>query len=203
MALTSDQVLQLLASNGVNGHAALTKWLATAKAESSLNPAVVNSIGAVGLFQILQPTHVRAHPEWTVAYLKDPGNNVAAARVLSNNWKNSAPWVSSTLGQAANTPSSSLEVTRFLQDPASRAVNDVVPVVAPVINAVTSPAQSAASAYNTITNPHNWLRLVYGLVGVALIYGAFISIEKGAIMRSDVGQAVIGTAKKVVTKGAA
>lgn len=57
-------------------------WGAIGMAESSGRTDVVNSIGCVGLWQINQPVHVRNHPKWTVAWLKNPLNNARAAKVI-------------------------------------------------------------------------------------------------------------------------
>lgn len=70
-------------------------WVAMA--ESGGDAAIVNSIGAVGLMQILQPTHVKSHPTWTVAWLQNPVNNLRAAKVLfdaaGQRWD--GPWLDS------------------------------------------------------------------------------------------------------------
>lgn len=67
-----------------------------AMAESSGDAGIVNSIGAVGLMQVNQPVHVKAHPTWTVAWLKNPVNNLRAAKVLfdeAGRWD--GPWLDS------------------------------------------------------------------------------------------------------------
>lgn len=51
-------------------------------AESGGDTKVVNSIGATGVWQILQPLHVKSHPSWTTAWLQNPLNNARAAKVL-------------------------------------------------------------------------------------------------------------------------
>lgn len=55
---------------------------AIAMGESSGRADVVNSIGCVGLWQINQPVWVKSHPTWTAAWLKDPGHNAQAAKVV-------------------------------------------------------------------------------------------------------------------------
>lgn len=55
---------------------------AIAMAESSGRTDVVNSIGCVGLWQINQPVHVKAHPTWTKEWLKNPINNAIAAKEI-------------------------------------------------------------------------------------------------------------------------
>lgn len=193
-AMTSDQVLTLLRNNGVKD-TDLGSWLATAKAESSLNPAVVNSIGATGLFQINQPVHVKDHPDWSIAFLQNPQNNVAAARVVSNGWTNHRPWVSSTLGQATALPASRLEATRFLQNPVQRGVESGAVAASGAIDAATGPLRAAGSLAHALTQPGTWLRVGYGLVGVLLIAVAVQQLT-GSVP-------VVNKAVKVATKGLA
>lgn len=59
--------------------------------ESSGDPNQENSIGATGLWQVLQS----AHPEWASQNLKDPNVNAKAAIQISSNGTNTSPWVSS------------------------------------------------------------------------------------------------------------
>lgn len=70
---------------------------AVAMAESAGDPDVVNSIGCVGLWQIFQKKHAPDHPTWSVVWLKHPGNNAAAAKLLhgQRRWK---PWEAYTNG---------------------------------------------------------------------------------------------------------
>lgn len=188
--LQAQEVLQLLADHGVQGHADLTRWLAIARAESSLRTDVVNnSTGAVGLFQINQPVHVRAHPTWTTSWLKDPGNNVAAARVVSSGWTNTGPWVASKLGQVAATPASSLEATQFLQSPFERAAEGVV-------TSASAPVALAAR----LMDVRLWLRVGYVVAGIGLLWVAGLTVVKSAA-RSQVAQVVSGSAE--TTKRAA
>jgi hypothetical protein len=182
MTMTSDQVLQLLYDAGVKDHAGLTSWLATAKAESTLNPSVVNSIGATGLFQINQPVWVKEHPTWSKAWLQDPGNNVAAAKIVSNGWKNHGPWVSSALMQAANTPKCSLEATAFLQSPAEKAVEGAIDTAAPVINAATA----VPDFLHALSQPGTWLRVAYAVVGVGLLVVGLNQLSGGTIQQTAI-----------------
>src|ERR1044071_8543890 len=57
-------------------------WAAIGRAESGGRTDVVNSIGCVGWLQINQPVHVKSHPTWTQAWLKDPANNARAAQEI-------------------------------------------------------------------------------------------------------------------------
>lgn len=68
-----------------------------AMAESAGNDKVVNSIGCVGLLQINQPVHVKAHPTWTRSWLQNPGNNLKAGLALYKAAGNKldGPWLDS------------------------------------------------------------------------------------------------------------
>lgn len=65
--------------------------------ESGGDASIVNSIGATGLMQINQPVHVGAHPTWTKTWLKNPINNLKAAKVLYDaaGQKWDGPWLDS------------------------------------------------------------------------------------------------------------
>ena len=78
--LTQDQIVQVARAGGLPGDPEV--WSAIAMAESSGDPTVVNEIGCVGLWQINQKAHVKAHPTWTVAWLQNPVNNAKAASVI-------------------------------------------------------------------------------------------------------------------------
>jgi hypothetical protein len=78
--LSQAQIAQVARAGGLPGDPDV--WAAIAMAESSGRTDVVNSIGCVGLWQINQPAHVKAHPTWTVAWLQNPVNNAKAAAVI-------------------------------------------------------------------------------------------------------------------------
>lgn len=78
--LTQQQIVQVARAGGLPGDPQI--WAAVAMAESSGRTDVVNGIGAVGLWQINQPVHVKEHPTWTVAYLQNPVNNARAAATV-------------------------------------------------------------------------------------------------------------------------
>ncbi|WP_206737003.1 transglycosylase SLT domain-containing protein [Streptomyces sp. GZWMJZ-114] len=71
---------------------------AVALAESSGRYWVVNSIGCVGLWQINVPVHIKAHPSWTTAAMKDPAQNASAAMTLYKAAKGWKPWEAYTTG---------------------------------------------------------------------------------------------------------
>lgn len=78
--LSQGQIAMIARAAGLPGDPNV--WAAVAMAESSGRTDVVNSIGCVGLWQINQRAHVKAHPTWTVAWLKNPLNNAKAAKVI-------------------------------------------------------------------------------------------------------------------------
>lgn len=84
---------QLWTSNGGNPASAPIA-AAIAMAESSGDSSVVNSIGATGLWQVLQS----AHPQWSTQQLQDPNINAQAAISISNNGSNWNPWETFTEG---------------------------------------------------------------------------------------------------------
>lgn len=87
------QAMAVLA--GWGARASDASWVAMA--ESSGDASVVNSIGAVGLMQVNQPVHVKAHPGWTVRWLQNPTNNLRAAKILFDEagGKWDGPWLDS------------------------------------------------------------------------------------------------------------
>jgi len=95
--LSAAQIAGVAKGAGFTGDG-LTKAVAIALAESSGRTDVVNFLGCVGLWQIYQSVHVRAHPTWTTAWLKVPQNNAAAAYVLSSGGTNWRPWETYTNG---------------------------------------------------------------------------------------------------------
>lgn len=210
--LSAGQTLQLLHNAGVP-NANLGEWLARARAESSLQTDVVNSIGAVGLLQINQPVHVKDHPEWTVAWLKDPANNVAAARILSNNWTNTQPWAASRLGTIAYLPASQLQADFWLQSTPNKVAgallqgNPVGQAALPTIAGAVDTAQNALHPLKTVdeflgmlSQASTWKRVGYGVIGAGLLLMAVSTVARGSVLNSQTARAIIGTTKAVATK---
>lgn len=92
-----SELENLWISNGGNPASAPIA-AAIALAESSGDSTVVNSIGATGLWQILQS----AHPQWSIQQLQDPNINAQAAISISNNGSNWNPWQTYTEGTYLN-----------------------------------------------------------------------------------------------------
>lgn len=213
--LSAGQMLDLLSAGGVPD-SELATWLARAKAESSLRTDVVNSIGAVGLFQINQPVWVKQYPTWSIAWLQNPTNNVAAARVVSNDWKNSSPWISSQIGTVALIPISQLQVTQWIRTRQAQVIGGSVaggiiggfvggpvaagtgqilgssaPYTVPAAEAALRPFSSILDFLNTLAQTGTWVRVGKVVVGVGLVW-----IGAQAIMR-PIAEPVAGTAAKV------
>lgn len=88
---SASQIAAVARGAGFTGDA-LTTAVAVALAESSGRVEVVNSIGATGLWQILQPLHVKTYPHWSREWLQNPKNNAQAAFILSSGGTNWRPW---------------------------------------------------------------------------------------------------------------
>lgn len=199
--LTTDQMIKLLLDAGVpNDALKLPVWLACAEAESSLRTDVVNSIGCVGLFQINQPVHVGAHPTWTTEWLKNPVNNVAAAKVLSSNWTNLDPWKSSRAGRFAKLPGATQAFYDY--DPSGGLIGAVSDAAGDVVGDVASSVGDSAGIgavtgfLGALGNPATWKRVALGAVGMALVVGGLYVVAKPVI------KPVAKVATKAATKGA-
>ncbi len=95
--LSASQIAGLAQGANFTGDSLITAT-AVALAESSGRTDVVNSIGATGLWQILQPVHVKANPTWSKEWLKNPQNNARAAYKISSSGTNWKPWEAYTNG---------------------------------------------------------------------------------------------------------
>lgn len=88
---SANQIADVAWAAGFRGDRLVTA-VAVALGESSGRVEVVNSIGCVGLWQINQPVHVRAHPNWTRGWLQGAKNNARAAYALSSGGVSWSPW---------------------------------------------------------------------------------------------------------------
>lgn len=157
-----------------------------AMAESGGDDKIVNSIGCVGLMQINQPVHVKAHPTWTRKWLQNPMNNLRAALVLykaaGNKWD--GPWldsrdkgggggwggkVSGSTGgtggatQADDDPCEALKGTPGYEFCTRDNGDSGVPGTdfGEVAGQIGRLAQAVAKAGNWLADPHNWVRIAY------------------------------------------
>lgn len=167
---------------------------AIAMAESGGNTDAIGAVGEVGLWQINQPVHVKAHPTWTVAWLRNPSNNAAAARVVLNAQGLSA-WTTYTngayrrfYGSAEVAAGAAQSVTGGFPNP----ISDLLDTAGQVGRL----AQAVAKGANWISNPSNWVRIVYVGVGGALIVTAMMLTQSSASLR--LGKQAIGVGAKLL-----
>lgn len=190
-------------------------------AESGGDPNVVNSIGAVGVLQILQPVHVKDHPSWTVSYLKNPLNNFLAAKTL---WDGDikaggtglGPWADSKdkgngggwgktqaykdfagkkgiVTQAGISDIPGELTSPFLFGLESAPGGDAV---AGTVNGLGDIASAIGKTASWVGNPHNWLRILYVLAGGVVVSVTIVM----AASNSKITQQAMGISKKVATK---
>jgi hypothetical protein len=172
------------ANAGFTGDAAV-KAVAIALAESGGRSDVVNSIGATGLWQINQPVHVKAHPGWTQAYLKDPINNAKAAYELSSGGTNWKPWVVYTTGayllympQAKTAVDANGGSKHGTAVPDNPLIPDAIEQQAQGLAAL---AQFPAKILAWISDRNNSIRIAKVVVGGGLVIGALIVVSRPVI----------------------
>lgn len=163
-------------------------WAAIAMAESSGRTDVVNAIGCVGLWQINQPVHVKAHPSWTKTWLKNPANNARAARVIADA-QGLGAWEAYTNGAykryyKGSGGVSQADWTDDLGGALGGALGgDLVPDLE-FLNVAGEITDVALDAANWIANPRSWLRVAYAVAGVALVLvGAAVMTGQGARLK--------------------
>ena len=184
-------------------------WVAMA--ESSGDAAIVNSIGAVGLMQILQPVHVKAHPSWSVKWLQNPVNNLRAAKVLfdaAGRWD--GPWLDSrdkgglptgNGGWGQHVKGSGVTT---VSDPCAGLTGDMkkrcedsgggtqdIPIdpndpgaggdLGSLVLQIGRLAQITAKAANWMADPANWVRVVYVVGGGVLAIAAVNAVARPVV----------------------
>lgn len=156
--------------------------VAVAIAESSGRTDVVNYLGCVGLWQVFQRVHARAHPLWSTDWLKNPANNAQAAHTIwadaGNSWR---PWTTYTSG-----------MYRAYMARARSAVGDLGNVSADFPGS--GPIQTAERAtdlINKLRQPETWRSIAFIIVGSILVIMALVA------MSASPGR--IKIAKKVLT----
>lgn len=180
--LTLQQAAAYARAAGFTGDA-LVDIVAVAEPESSLSTTVVNSIGCVGVWQINQPVHVKDHPNWTVAWLQDPGNNAAAAYTVWQQQGMSA-WQSWTTGRAAGYVSAAQVAVASVGGGTATgtATTAALTTATPATGTVTqadllgdsgkalgSIAHVIIAGAAWVANPDNWSRLIYVVLGGGII----------------------------------
>lgn len=174
--------------------------------ESNGDTNIVNSIGATGWLQILQPTHVKSHPSWTSSWLKKPLNNAVAAKVLWDadikaGGDGLGPWEASRNKGAHGGWGKTQAYTDFKNktvshsagpigqavDGISGAANSVADAASAAADAVTAPVDGLKTIAQAITNgakwgsnPSNWVRIAYVLGGVGIVGFIAVNMAKGS-----------------------
>lgn len=218
------QIAIMARASGWGSHSEDVSWVAMA--ESGGDDKTVNSIGCVGLLQINQPVHVGSHPKWTVKWLKDPMNNLAAGLVLFKADGNSfeSAWADSKhkggipegWGPHVGAGSSSgSDATQTADDPCAllkdtpgydQCVADNggksngTPSLGDTAAEIGRLAQAVAKAGNWLADPANWVRIGYVIGGglLALTAASVIIRPYAAGAYGDVRRALpVRTTKDV------
>jgi hypothetical protein len=168
---------------------------AVAMAESSGRTDVVNSIGCVGLWQINQPVHVKSHPTWTVAWLKNPVNNAMAAKVIFAQQGMDA-WEAYTDGSYANFMKSG--VTQVADDDCHllklapeaykkckegwKKDNPEPPHGLDQLDTLATLGKALVKATAWVSDSHNWIRIAYVGGGAAIALVGLNMLSRGQLM---------------------
>jgi hypothetical protein len=198
MTTLSQSQIKVYATSVGMGNPSL--MAAIAMAESGGRSDVVNSIGCVGLWQINQPVHVKAHPSWTQAWLKNPLNNAIAAKSILNS-QGLGAWEAYTNGAYKKYYSGSTVTSASWLGDVTNGAAQVIPGVG-----ATNPLSTAAAGLSMatkagewISTPSNWLRVLYIVAGVGVLW---IAAEK-TVLSSGPGKQVLsvvtGTGGKITS----
>ena len=181
--LTQSQVYSIALAAGLPNPKLMA---AIAMAESSGRTDVVNSIGAVGLWQINQPVHVKSHPTWTVAYLKNPMNNALAAKVILNS-QGLRAWEAYTNGAykryySSTVTQADVDIDNFI-DPYG--FGDAEGFGSDLLSGLDAAKQGLEVTVKTaawIANPKNWIRIAYVTGGVLVVLVGLNMVSRNAIL---------------------
>jgi Lysozyme like domain len=188
--LTARQLAEYAARAGFRG-ADLQTSVAVALAEGKgtgtpLNRRVLaESVGdngnSIGPWQI----HMPSHPEFSRSYLLNPQNNANAARAVlrKQGWgawtqfRNGAFLVYMPLA-GANVKSlpGGIDTGDPLADKAAGVIDETAGGVLDTGRSVVAIGQLAAKAGTWISDPRNWMRIVYVALGGALVVGALVMV---------------------------
>lgn len=185
-------------------------FAAIGEAESSGRTDVVNSIGAVGIWQIY------GHPQWSQAWLMNPMNNATAAKTLYDQDRAAGgdglrPWDASrsvwsndpaAKGGGSATPAIDWNDPFGLAPPGLAPKSPLQQFGGPSVgdlgagfDALGTIAGRAGAASSWLANPHNWLRVAYVAVG-----GLVLLVGIGGVLRPVVAP-IAKTAAKVTPVG--
>jgi hypothetical protein len=179
--LSIREIATHAAAAGFRG-ADLRMAVAVAYAESGGNPAahaLTSREDSRGLWQI----NVRAHPEFRNVNLYDPATNARAAKTVlgKQGWR---AWSVYTNGRALLfLPSVTAAIGQMdLGNAIAGGIVDqsnpggILNEAVQTGNAIVSIGSLAAKAGTWISDPRNWLRIVYVALGGALVIGALVVV---------------------------
>jgi hypothetical protein len=184
---------------------------AIAMAESGGRTDARGTVGEIGLWQINQPVHVKAHPTWTVAYLQNPVNNAYAAKTVLAS-QGLGAWTVYTSGAYKQFYSGG-NLVSTAADAAGAAAGAINPLAGWVVDAAGNLVQAGAGivdtgaqlgrlaiavakAGNWVSSPQNWVRIVYIGIGATAVVGAMLLVQE----KYNLGMAkdLLGVAAKAV-----
>lgn len=204
MAYTYSQLFWLASEAGFSlGYD--STMAAIALAESSGDPSAVNSSsGATGLWQINQPVWVRDYPGWTTTWLKNPQNNAKAAKIVFDK-QGLGAWTTYTSGaykkyipkDKVPGPAGAYVGPDAKTVPSpGEALSGAVDTASSVASSAATGAESLVKGAAWLSNPANWVRVIYVVGGAAVILGGIAYLSKGTAINVVAGQAI-----KAIKKG--
>jgi hypothetical protein len=192
--LTQSQIYTIALAAGLPNPKVMA---AVAMAESSGRTDVVNSIGAVGLWQINQPVHVKRHPTWTVSYLKNPMNNALAAKVILRDqgmdaWegytnKAYVKYMGADVQQVDDDPCALLKLA---PEAYKRCKNDNQgepprpPDGVDDLDALANMAEALGKTVTWVSDAHNWIRIAYVMGGVFITLVGLNVVTRGQLFNA-------------------
>lgn len=186
MRLNQVQVRAVASSGGLPDPDLMA---AIAMAESGGDTDAIGLLGEVGLWQINQPVHRKEHPQWTIAWLRNPANNAAAAKVILSSQGLKA-WTAYTSGAYR----SYLKAVPGTSQPA---IGDVLGALLPdPLAPVTDAATGAVRVGSWLSERRNWLRIAY--VGAGLL---LVATGAGMLVRNDLTKDAATVARLLIGKG--
>jgi hypothetical protein len=203
--LTPAQIAGYARQAGFSGPALVTA-VAVALAESGgrTDATNVNRNGSTdrGVWQL----NDKAHPWVTSINWQDPAANAAGAyRIYREAGGTFRPWVTFTNGSAGRFQLQATQAAGAPADPGSAdnaGFLDHIPLLgdaADAAGAARDGVRLAATGAAWVSNPHNWLRVVYVVTGGALIIAGVQLTVSGRV--SKVVAPISSTVKAVATKG--
>jgi hypothetical protein len=203
--LSPGQIAGYARAAGFRGPALVTA-VAVAMAESGGRTDATNRNRNGSTDRGLWQLNDGAHPWVTSINWADPAANASGAyRIYQEAGGSFRPWVAFTSGSSARFQ---LQAAQAVQAGPVAPTTDNAGFLdgLPLIGDAASAARSAgdavklgASAAVWVSNPHNWLRVVYVVAGGALIIAGAQLTVSGRV--SKIVQPVAGAAKMVATKG--